>query len=129
VTVAEVDASELQGLIEVFDGAEHQAAEKTYPAVKRHAEQLRDEWRSNARATAKQHGKLYPKTITASQTPIVDAIEWEVGPESALPQGGMGRGFEYGSVNQPPHLDGNRAATKIEPEFLKSLDDIVQGLL
>ena len=31
------------------------------------------------------------------------------GPDSGMKQGRMGRGFEFGSVNQPPHLDGLRA--------------------
>lgn len=127
--MADIDASDLDRLITVLAGAEKDAASKTYPVVKQHAEALRDQWRKNARETARKHGKRYPKTITTEQIPVADAAEWIVGPESALPQGGMGQGFENGSVNQPPHWDGARAALAEEPKFLKSLDDIVQGLL
>jgi hypothetical protein len=35
------------------------------------------------------------------------AIEVETGPERGMKQGGMS--FEFGSRNQPPHLDGLRA--------------------
>lgn len=125
----EIDGSALLDLVRYLDNAEHQAAEKTYPVVKQHAQELRNQWRDNARDTAKKHGKLYPKTITAEQIPRADAIEWVVGPESALPQGGMGRGFEYGSVNQPPHWDGANAAIAQEPKFLADLDRIVRELL
>lgn len=125
----DIDGSELLALVKYFEGAEREVARKTYPVVKAHAEQLRDDWRENARATARRHGKHYPKSITASQTPIADAIEWEVGPETRLRQGSMGRGFEYGSSNQPPHWDGARAAIGVEPKFVKALDEIVRGLL
>jgi hypothetical protein len=125
----EIDGSELLALVEYFEHAQKEVAAKTYPTVKRHAEQLRDQWQENALPTARRHGKHYPKSITASQSPIADAVEWEVGPETRRKQGGMGRGFEYGSVHQPPHLDGARAAAKVEPEFMKSLDEIIRGLL
>ncbi|MFF0864163.1 hypothetical protein ACFYUV_20560 [Nonomuraea sp. NPDC003560] len=127
--MSDIDASDLDRLITVLEGAEKEAASKTYPVVERHAEALRDLWQKNARRTAKKHGKRYPRTITTEQVPVADAIEWTVGPESALPQGGMGRGFEYGSANQPPHLDGAGAAVIEEPKFMKSLDEIVKDLL
>ena len=72
---------------------------------------------ANATATAGTHGKHYPKSITAERTLSIGSIGVEVGPDSGMPQGGMGPGFEYGSVNQPPHLDGNKAADVHEPQF------------
>jgi hypothetical protein len=125
----DIDGSELLRLVEYFDGAEKGVAEKTYPVVKEHAQQLRDQWQKNARETARRHGKHYPKSITAEQLPLANEIAWEVGPEVSRKQGSMGRGFEYGSSNQPPHLDGARAAIQQEPKFMKSLDEIIQGLL
>jgi hypothetical protein len=127
--MADIDASDLDRLITVLAGAEKDAASKTYPVVKQHAQELRDQWQSNAKESAGRHGKHYPKSITAEQVPAADAIEWEVGPETRLPQGSMGRGFEYGSRNQPPHLDGAQAAIQEEPKFIKSLDEIARGLL
>lgn len=127
--MTDIDGSELLALVEYFDGAERDVARKTYPVVKQHAEELRDAWRDNARETALPHGKHYPKAITAEQIPTGSEIAWVVGPENLRRQGSMGRGFEYGSVNQPPHLDGARAAITQEPMFFKALDEIIQGLL
>lgn len=53
-----------------------------------------------AHGTARRHGKHYPKAITAERLGRYIA---EYGPDAALPQGGMS--FEWGSRNQPPHLD------------------------
>lgn len=125
----EIDGSEILALVRYLDNAEHQAAEKTYPVVKKHAEALRDAWKESAKDTARAHGKHYPRSITAEQIPLADAIEWEVGPEIRLKQGSMGPGFEYGSRNQPPHLDGDYSAIDQEPKFLADLDKIVRELL
>lgn len=125
----DIDGSELLALVQYLDNAGHQAAEKTYPVVKQHAQELRDAWKDNARETAGRHGKHYPNAITAEQIPRADAVEWEIGPETRRRQGGMGRGFEYGSRNQPPHWDGARAVVAQEPKFLADLDKIVQDLL
>ncbi|MFI6594994.1 hypothetical protein ACIBHX_02030 [Nonomuraea sp. NPDC050536] len=125
----DLDASELLDIVRYLDNAEHEAARKTYPIVKKHAEQLRDQWRENATETARRHGKHYPKAITTEQIPTAEEVLWEVGPESGLPQGGMGPGFEYGSRNQPPHWDGARAVIKQEPKFIKDLDEMVRELL
>lgn len=94
--------------------------------VKQEAQRLRNDWRDNARRTAGRHGKHYPSSITMEQE---EGATWEVGPDSAYPQGGMGRGFEYGSVNQPPHLDGMRAAMAAEPRLEKAVEDWAARLL
>ncbi|MET8985833.1 hypothetical protein ABZW49_10330 [Nonomuraea wenchangensis] len=125
----DIDGSELLDLVRYLDNAEHGAAAKTYPVVERHAKALQEQWQKNARETARRHGKHYPKSITTEQVPAAEAIEWTVGPESMMPQGGMGPGFEYGSRNQPPHWDGARATIQEEPKFLKSLGEIVRELL
>ncbi|MGI5161393.1 hypothetical protein [Microbispora sp. CA-102843] len=125
----ELDGSDLFDIVRLLDGAEHKAASRAYEVVEKHAKALRNEWRDNARDTAGAHGQHYPRSITAEQIPARDAVEWEVGPESMRPQGGMGRGFEYGSVHQPPHLDGARAAVKVEPAFIADLDKIARDLL
>lgn len=53
-----------------------------------------------ARRSAGAHGRHYFKAITAERH---NPLEWEYGPDSAMPQGGMS--FERGSRNQPPHHD------------------------
>jgi hypothetical protein len=84
--------------------------------VKEQATKFRNDWRTNARQSAGAHGKHYPHSITAEK---VGDTEWEVGPDSALQQGGMGRGFEWGSVNQPPHNDMGQAIVQV-PDRLES---------
>lgn len=68
-----------------------------------------DEWRANAVETSGVHGKHYPNSIDSELAITAGSIAVDVGPNSGKPQGVMGRGFEFGSRNQPPHLDGVRA--------------------
>lgn len=105
------------------DGVHRRARE----VVETNAEQLRNQWRDNARATGRRHATHYVQAITAEQIPASDGIAWEIGPDSAMKQGGMS--FEFGSVNQPPHLDGMRAAVQQEPKFAKDLREITKDLL
>ena len=79
---------------------------------------LRDGWRRNARRSARRHGRYYPASITNGLYQQEGSIYADVGPENALPQGRMGRGFEYGSVNQPPHYDGSLAFATERPKFI-----------
>ncbi|WP_326828679.1 hypothetical protein OIE13_22325 [Streptosporangium sp. NBC_01810] len=126
---AELDFSELLKLPHEIEDSAQRTAEKAYPVAKKFAEKLQRDWRRNARVTALPHGPHYPRAITAEQKYALDGPDWEVGPESAMPQGGMGRGFEYGSVNQPPHLDGARATTGIEAQFAAAAKKIADGFL
>ncbi|MFI6299548.1 hypothetical protein ACIBEJ_48695 [Nonomuraea sp. NPDC050790] len=103
-------------------------AEGAYPLVKEYALKVEKQWRRNARESAGSHGKHYPRSITAEQIPSSSAAEWEIGPDRARKQGSMGRGFEFGSVNQPPHLDGARATVAIEPEFNAAVERLVASL-
>ena len=85
------------------------------------------EWAANARETSGEHGKWYPDSIDSEMRPGLH-IEVEVGPNAAKPQGRMGPGFEYGSVNQPPHLDGQRATDVVEKSHLKRIDNALGDL-
>lgn len=80
---------------------------------------LVEAWADNARATAGVHGKHYPDSIDKDLL-ISRDIAVEVGPNPAKPQGGMS--FEYGSANQPPHLDGQRAADEIIPRLSRRVE-------
>jgi hypothetical protein len=126
---AMLDASELLSISTYLDDGARRAAEGAFPIVREHATELRNEWRDNARATARRHGKHYPRSITAEQIFDRSAAEWEIGPDSAFKQGGMGRGFEYGGAHQPPHLDGARATASVEPRFNAAVDEFARGLL
>lgn len=90
---------------------------------------LAKEWAANARATSGVHGKHYPKSITADLTFSLGNIVAEVGPDSSKPQGRMGRGFELGSVNQSPHLDGLKAVDKLEPLVQTAISQAVDRLM
>ncbi|MGH3010164.1 MAG: hypothetical protein ACRDLM_12270 [Gaiellaceae bacterium] len=125
-------AVEAIGITEVtasFAKAEARVLPTVAVVVQGHAESLKDAWRANARATAGKHGRRYPASITAERRISFGSIAYEVGPEIGKPQGGMGKGFEYGSQNQPPHLDGKRAADAEEPKFLSAAEAAVAGVL
>lgn len=83
------------------------------------------EWAANARATSGTHGKHYPESID-SEMQVGTNIVVEVGPNPAKPQGSMS--FENGSVNQPPHLDGQRAADVIVPLLERRIEAALSGL-
>ena len=105
------------------DGVHRKARE----VVERNATELRDQWRDNVRVTGRRHAVHYLKAVTAEQIPAADGIAWEVGPDSSMKQGAMS--FEFGSSNQPPHLDGMRAAVQQEPKFIKDLKEITKDML
>jgi hypothetical protein len=123
---------EIQGLSQLSADL-GKAAVAALPAVRAVAaangEHLAQTWRDNAKATAGKHGKWYPSSITSEQVAAFGAAVVDVGPESARKQGAMGPGFEYGSVNQPPHLDGKRALDEVEPKLLAELEAAAAGLL
>lgn len=85
-------------------------------------------WQGNARETAGVHGKHYPASITAELALTVSSVAVDVGPEAGLPQGSMGRGFEFGSRNQPPHLDGLRALDVVQAPAEQAIDATIGRL-
>lgn len=88
-------------------------------------EAFAQQWASNAAATSGQHGVHYPASIDSELVFSLTSITVEAGPNADKPQGSMGRGFEFGSVNQPPHLDGVRAMDAIEPRAEQVIDTTV----
>lgn len=72
-----------------------------------------------ARESAGAHGVHYHKAFDAE---ALTPLSWEYGPDAGMPQGGMS--FEYGSRNQPPHLDLNRSADIVGPAFAKDVHDL-----
>lgn len=83
--------------------------------------------RDNAKRTARSHGKHYPNAITSEMTSVSPggSISGEYGPDSARPQGGMS--FEFGSRNQPPHLDLAKSADLIGPAFAQEVSRLPSG--
>jgi hypothetical protein len=84
-----------------------------------------------ARESAGKHGKHYPKAFTTEMRPTLRAYgaviySGEYGPDIAYPQGGMS--FEYGSRNQPPHMDLNKSADLIGPAMPGEVRRVVDRL-
>jgi hypothetical protein len=122
------DTSELEDLENnVLLTAAMQAHLQAPGVVEDQAKKFRNDWRDNARRTAGRHGKHYPSSITHEQ--VGGAAIYEVGPDSELPQGGMGRGFEWGSINQPPHLDMTQAIVSVPDRFEQAMGDLAERLL
>lgn len=84
--------------------------------VKTNAESGQRLARGFAKSSAGAHGKHYPKSIT---TEALGPMKWEYGPDASMPQGGMS--FEFGSRNQPPHLDLARSADIVGPRFAREV--------
>ena len=122
------DASEVYKLA----GDLTQVGAKTVPAMRGVMDEagraLAKEWQANARETSGAHGKHYPSSITSELVFGVGSIAVEAGPDSSMKQGRMGRGFEYGSVNSPPHLDGLRALDGIQQRVERMADAAVAHL-
>lgn len=122
------DTSQMRELIVDLDRTPLRAHRRLLDVVEQSSADLRDHWKRLARDTAGAHGPHYPNAITDE----VDAVGLSaiIGPESGLPQGGMS--FEYGSRNQPPHLDGNRAADVELERFGRraaaAAEDVFRGL-
>lgn len=91
-------------------------------------EALANEWASNARGTSGEHGVHYPDSIDAELAFGVTGISVDVGPNASKPQGGMGKGFEFGSRNQPPHLDGLRALDGMQARAERIIESAVGHL-
>ena len=71
---------------------------------------------NNTRVSSGKHGKHYPN---AFEVEAVTPLTWVYGPNAAKPQGNMS--FEYGSRNQPPHMDLGRSADIIGPSLEKDV--------
>ncbi len=93
--------------------------------VKDSADRLQRQWRSNARKTARRHGKRYPSSITTSLYEQEGSVYADIGPQNDKLQGRMGPGFEYGSVHQSPHYDGALAFADEEPKFTQAVAEHV----
>ena len=122
------DASEIYELA----GDLSQVGAKAVPAMRGVMDEagkaLAKEWQANARETSGTHGKHYPNSIDSELVFGVGSIAVEAGPNAAMKQGSMGRGFEFGSRNSPPHLDGLRALDGIQGRAERMIDAAVGHL-
>ena len=121
-------ASEIRKLAADLSAAGPKMVKPMRSVFKEIGDETAKRWRANAEATSGEHGKHYPKSIDADLTFSLN-LSVEIGPNSAKPQGRMGRGFEFGSVNQPPHLDGLKAVTQMEPLAVISAKSALDRLI
>lgn len=76
-----------------------------------------------ARESSGRHGVHYPDSFDAEQ---LSPFEWEYGPDASKLQGGMS--FEFGSRNQPPHLDLAQSADVAGEVLEHNVADAVDSL-
>jgi hypothetical protein len=127
--VARFNFTEVKDLARDLGKAERVVGRQAGSVVKDAAQRVARDWRENAKDTAGSHGKLYPHTIGFDGPTKTAAGRYvaTVGPDASLPQGGMS--FEFGSINQDPHLDGNRAADGELGRFALAALDFCYGNL
>lgn len=123
-----MSAEEVLGLATRFEEASVEIAKALYDTYVQEGEAFAEDWAANARETSGDHGKHYPDSID-SEPRLAFGITVEIGPNSAKPQGVMGRGFEFGSENQPPHLDGLRALPAAAARLERAADATIGFLL
>lgn len=116
-----VDTSQLQKLTDDIQQAIAGKKHKIRAVGHEVGRAVRDKWRANASETAGRHGVHYPRAISYDVKGGAEGMEIEVGPDSSRPQGGMGPGFEFGSVHQPAHLDGQRALDASLPNVIAAV--------
>lgn len=121
-------ADEIFQFADDFGSAAAEIGKALFDTFKSEGETYADDWRKNAEQTSGKHGRHYPKSIT-SEAKLAFGIHIETGPENRKRQGGMGRGFELGSQNQPPHLDGLRALDPASERLEKAADATIESLL
>jgi hypothetical protein len=128
VSIFRGDASEVYALA----GDLSKIGARTVPALRgvmaEAGKGLADDWRRNAVETSGEHGKHYPASIDSELVFDFGGVSVDVGPNSSRPQGRMGRGFEFGSQNQPPHLDGLRALDGFQMRAERMVDAAVGHL-
>lgn len=126
----EIDTSDLLRLERDFARGFDRVRGQVPGVVRKAAVNVKRDWRAGAKRSAGAHGKHYHRAITfddAWHGPDVYAAE--IGPDTSRPQGGRGAGFEFGSVNQAPHLDGWTATDTEEPRFERACAGLLDGLL
>lgn len=124
-----VDTSELDALAADLVASGQSIGQRVRPVVQRGALNVKNDWRERATRSAGAHGRLYPLSIGYESREDPTGAFAEIGPDSGRPQGRMGRGFEYGSINQPAHMDFLAAAEAESPRFAKALADLLGGIL
>ena len=121
------DASEIYALATDLSSVGARAVPALRSAMAQGGAEFARQWSANAAATSGAHGVHYPKSIDSELVFNLGGVSVDVGPNAAKKQGSMGKGFEFGSENQPPHLDGAKAMTAIEPVVEELVASVIAG--
>lgn len=124
-----VDTSQLEALAADLGKVPASVAKDAQRVVSRGALNIKNDWRERATKSAGAHGRHYPLSIGYELRAGLGGPSAEVGPDASKPQGSMGRGFEFGSINQPPHMDFLAATEAEAPRFEKALADVLGNIL
>jgi hypothetical protein len=82
---------------------------------------VKTEWRRSW--SGLRHAPSLADAITYDLTSRGMAVhEVEVGPDKDRRQGALGNLIEFGSINNPPHPAGLRAALREEPRFVRAAE-------
>lgn len=109
---------QLDALASVFRTNAVRAQAQAVAVVNRGALNIKRGWQANARATAGKHARLYPASISYDMRPHPRGAAAEIGPDKTRPQGALGNLLEFGSVKNPPHMDGARALAAEQAAFM-----------
>lgn len=123
------DASEVYRLAGDLSAVGPKAVPALRGTMAQAGEAFAREWSANAVETSGEHGKHYPASIDSELVFNLSGVSVDVGPNAAKKQGSMGRGFEFGSQNQPPHLDGLRALDGMQMRAERMVDAAIGHLL
>jgi hypothetical protein len=118
--VITVDVSDLRVLSAALGRSQLRLAGLAPAVLAEAGAELQRAWKSNASLTAGKHGKWYPNSIKVKPA---GPLAVEVGPTPGMRQGAMS--FEFGSRNQPPHLDGQRALDATMPSLKAKVEALM----
>jgi hypothetical protein len=122
------DARGLHRMAGIFEDNAAAAETQMLGVVTRGALNVKNDWRTNATATAGRHARHYPRTISYDVWRIPGGAMAEIGPDKAKKQGALGNILEFGTSRQAGHNDGGRALEAEEPRFAAQLEALMERL-
>lgn len=121
-----IDSSQIKELAVSFDRVPNRATHDVAKVVERTAKHGNTVAQGFATSSAGSHGKWYPRAFEAESAGLL-GLSWRYGPVATRRQGGMS--FEFGSRNQPPHLDLAKSADLIGLTFSRDVGDAIERAL
>lgn len=95
--------------------------------VSKGALNIKDDWRGAV--SGLPHLPQFPASIGYDLDIQPGGVSAEIGPDKEKPQGPLGNLAEFGSANNPPGLQGQRALDAEEPRFLAAVEDLAERAL